>query len=324
MEHYLDYMPHIVKTKVKFSLRVAWKILIETVNEFVNDKAMKLSAALAYYTTFSMAPMLFMIITLCGFIFGKEAIEGKIYLEIKGFVGEAAALQIQEVLKNISLYKENVFAATIGFITFFLGATGVFTEIQDSINMIWGIRPKPKRSFIKLLINRGISFLLVLVMGLLLIGSLIISALTLAFSQKIAVFFPEVSLYFIHVANFVLTFAIITVLFAVIFKVLPDAIIHWKDVMAGALFTAFLFLLGKFAIGYYLGHSNMSSAFGAAGSLILILVWVYYSSIILFFGAEFTQVWAHTFGYHIVPREYAVIIEKKEVASTVATMEAQR
>jgi membrane protein len=289
------------------------RILGQTIREFGNDKGIKLSASLAYYTIFSLPPMLIVLISSAGLFLGKEAIQGKVFDQIKGLVGNDAALEVQEIIKNIHFSQDTWYAALIGVITLVIGATGMFIEIQDSINTIWGIKTKPKRGFIKLLLNRLLSFSMIIIIGFLLLVSLLLNALLAAFSAKLSVYFPQISFYFLGLINSALTFSVITFLFAIIFKVLPDAKIRWRDIIAGALFTAVLFMFGKFAIGYYLGTTNLSSAYGAAGSIIIILVWVYYSAIILYFGAEFTEIYALHSGMKIVPNDYAIVYKHKEI-----------
>jgi membrane protein len=285
-----------------------WALLKQTGSDFVEHKALKLSASLAYYTIFSLAPMLIVIIGLCSLFFGREAIEGRVYNELNEYIGKSAALEIQNVIKNTSKSRNNLIATIIGISTLLVGATGVFSEIQDSINMIWGIKVIPKRGWVKMLANRVLSFSMVVSIGFLLMVSLLINALVTAFGDRLAHYFPNLTLYVFHVVNYLLTFGIITLLFAIIFKVLPDAKIKWKDVTVGAVFTAFLFILGKLAITFYLGKSTLGVAYGAAGSIIIILIWVYYSSIILYFGAEFTQVYARKHGGEIAPSAYSVLI----------------
>ncbi|HET6245667.1 MAG TPA: YihY/virulence factor BrkB family protein [Bacteroidia bacterium] len=290
-----------------------YTIIKETFQAFIGNNGPKYSAALAYYTIFSLAPMMIIIIWVGGRFLGEAAIEGKIYDEIKDFIGPSAALQIQEMIKNVSIYEDDTFATAIGFGTLFVGATIVFTEIQDTLNIIWGIKAKPKRGLLKFLTNRLISFSMVIGIGFLMLVSLGVNALISIFSEFIKGYIGQSYLPLFHILNFLLTFFIITVLIIFIFKFLPDAKIRWKDVTAGAIATSLLFMVGKFAIGLYLSHTDIASAYGAAGSLILVLVWVYYSSIILFFGAEFTQVYSRHYGTKIIPREYAVLIEKKEI-----------
>jgi membrane protein len=290
-----------------------WQILKQTFSDFMDDKVLKLSAALSYYTIFSIAPMLIVIITLCEVFLGKDAIEGSIYGQINSFVGNEAALQIQQMIKNAALSGDSTWATTIGIITLIFGATGVFGEIQDSINFIWQLKAKPKNGIIKILINRLLSFSMVISLGFILLVSLALNGLIELFSTQLARLLPEVTVVLVYVINLALTFAVISLLFAIIFKVLPDARVKWKHVIVGAMTTAVLFMIGKFAIGVYLGASKVGTAYGAAGSIVIILLWVYYSAIILYFGAEFTQVYVQYHGEQIRPNEYAVYYKEVPV-----------
>ena len=291
----------------------AWLLLKKSGEEFYHDSDLKLGASLSYYTIFSLPPLLIIIISLAGVFFGPEAVKGEIYGQIAHLVGTDAALQIQEMIRNASLSSEGVFATIVGVITLIIGATGVFGEIQDSINRIWGIKAKPSRGLRNLIRNRLISFSMVVVLGFLLLVSLILNAMMDLLSTRLQRIFPEVSVYLFYILNVVLLFLLITMLFSVIFKTLPDGIVAWKETLVGATFTAFLFMIGRSAIGFYLGNSKVASTYGAAGSLIIILVWVYYSAIILYFGAEFTKVYAYTYGEKITPNKYAVYVENREI-----------
>lgn len=293
-------------------MRKFWLILRQAFDEFLNDNGMKLSASLSYYTIFSLGPVLMIVIALAGIFFGREAVEGKIYYQINGLVGNQAALQIQEIIKNIEESQESSAGAIFGFIVLIFGATGVFTEIQDSINYIWSIKAKPKRGYVKLLFNRFISFSLIIGFGFVVMVSLIVHALMDLLYEKLVRYFEDLILVIFQGLNYIILFGIISVLFTVIFKVLPDAKVRWRDAYVGASFTSVLFLVGKFAIGFYLGNSDVSATFGAAASLIVLLLWVYYTSIILFFGAEFTKVYTLNFGAGIVPEDTAVFIIKQE------------
>lgn len=298
--------------KIKDSLKGIGHLLKETFSEFINDNAMKLSASLSYYTIFSLPPLLIIIISLCGFFFGAEAVRGELFGQINGLVGNEAAMQIQEIVKNVKLSDSNVFATTFGIIILLIGASGVFAEIQDSINFIWGIKAKPKRGIVKFVKNRLMSFSMIGAVGFLLMVGLIINSLMDLLNNRLAIFFPKDTIYLFYGLNLMVVFIIITLLFTVIFKTLPDGKVVLRDCIIGASFTAFLFMIGKFGIGAYLGRSAISSWYGAAGSVILILVWVYYSAIILYFGAEFTKVYAYTQGKKIIPNEYSFKIEKIE------------
>jgi len=298
--------------KIRTTFKKTGYLLKETFSEFINDNAMKLSAALSYYTIFSLPPLLIIIISLCGFFFGAEAVRGEIFGQINGLVGNAAALQIQETIKNVKLSTSNTFFTTIGVIILLVGASGVFSEIQGSINYIWGINAKPKRGLIKFLINRLTSFSMIGSVGFLLLVGLIVNALMDGLNKGLAAYFPQDAIYLFYALNLLIIFIIITLLFTIIFKTLPDGKVVLKDCIIGASFTAFLFMIGKFAIGYYIGRFNFGSIYGAAGSIILILVWIYYSAIILYFGAEFTKVYAYTHGQKIIPNKYSVRISTQK------------
>ncbi|MCO4293231.1 YihY/virulence factor BrkB family protein [Solitalea sp. MAHUQ-68] len=302
------------------------RLMNQVIREFQEDKVMKLSASLAYYTIFSLPPMLLVIISLCDLFYGKQAVEGAVFSQIRGVVGDKPAMLIESTLQNVSITKNASIATIIGLVTLFFGATGVFHEIQDSINQIWGLRLKPnkgKRGWLKFLTNRLLSFSMVISLGFILLVSLMLNGLIEAFIHRLMQLLPEGEVYMIYWTNLFITFIITTSLFAIIFKVLPDARIHWKDIWIGAVVTAFLFMVGKFLIGIYLTNSTISNAYGAAGSLILTLLWVYYSAVILYFGAEFTQVYAQMFGKDLHPNDYAMWIEKREVVLSDAQKAAQ-
>jgi membrane protein len=296
--------------QLKKALKKAWFLIKETFKGFIGDNALQLSAALSYYTIFSLPPLLIIIISLSGIFFGADAVRGEIFGQIKDLVGNNAALQIQETLKNVKLSSNNFFVTFTGIVVLLIGASSVFAEIQDSINTIWGIKAKPKRGLIKFLYNRLMSFSMIASVGFLLLVSLIINSLIDILNKRLAFYFPQDTIFLFLVVNTLIVFIIITLLFSIIFKTLPDGKIAILDSIIGASFTAFLFMFGKFAIGYYLGSYNIASIYGAAGSIILILAWVYYSAIILYFGAEFTKVYANTHGKKIIPNEYTIQIKK--------------
>ncbi len=289
-----------------------FNLLKDTASAFSQDNCVKLSASLSYYTIFSIGPLLVIIISLSALFLGRDAVQGKLYGQISGLIGSDAALQVQEIIKNSQHKNSGILGTIIGTVILIIGATGIFTEIQDSINFIWSLRAKPKRGLIKLLINRLLSFSLIVSLGFLLLVSLVVSALLDVLSERLTRLFAETTVYIFYVLNFAIIFAIITVLFGIIFKVLPDGRIKWKDALVGASFTAILFIIGKAGISYYLGRSNLGATYGTAASVIIILTWVYYTSIILYFGAEFTKVYALEFGGGIVPNDTAVFIIKRE------------
>lgn len=279
---------------------------------FSNDNALKLSASLSYYTIFALGPLLIIVISLSAIVYGKDVVEGRLVQQLSGLIGTDAAIQIQNILSNAQQTHASTLGAIIGFIVLFIGATGVFTEIQGSINFIWSVRAKPKKGWLKYLLNRLISFSLVVGLGFVLLVSLIINALLTLLSETLTKRFPHFPVGLFNLTNSLVILAVITCLFAVIYKVLPDAIIAWKDAWIGSIFTAALFLLGKFLIGYYLGKSNLGVTYGTAASVIILLAWIYYSAVILYFGAEFTKMYALHSGEGIRPKQTAVFIIKKE------------
>lgn len=285
-------------------------ILKTAATDFIDDQGMKLSAALSYYTIFSLAPMLLVMITVLSVFFGRDAIQGQVFGQISGLVGADAATQLQDILKNAELSNKSGVAAAIGIGTLLIGATGVFAEIQSSINYIWSIEARPEKGWLKYLKTRLISFSLILALGFLLIVTLGVNALVDLLSSQLEKYFSEASIIFFYILNVAIALAIITILFAVIFKILPDGKLRWKECFVGAGFTAVLFGAGKFLISFYIGQSDLGATYGASASIIILLSWVYYSSIILYFGAEFTKVYANSDGTHIIPSEHAVRIVK--------------
>ena len=293
-------------------LRKFFYVFKEAGSAFIADNAVKLSAALSYYTIFAIGPLLVIVLSLSGIFLGEDAVEGKLYGQIRGVIGSSAALQVQEIIQNIQQSDKSVIGAVIGGIVLVIGATGIFAEIQDSINFIWSLKAKPKRGLVKLLLNRLISFSLVVSLGFLLIVSLTANALMDLLSERLVRLFHESTVFIFYALNLALILAVLSLLFATIFKVLPDGKIKWKDAFIGAFFTSLLFLLGKVAIGFYLGNSKLGTTYGAAASIVIILTWVYYTSIILYFGAEFTKVYALEYGGGIIPNKTAVFIIKQE------------
>ncbi|POY34814.1 ribonuclease BN [Solitalea longa] len=303
-----------------------YRLMAQVISEFLQDKIMKLSASLAYYTIFSLPPMLLVIISLCDLFYGKQAMEGIVFEQLQGVIGDKPAMLIESTLKGVTVTQSASIATMIGLVTLFFGATGVFNEIQDSINQIWGLKLKPnkgQRGWLKVVINRLLSFSMVVSLGFILMVSLVLNGIIETFIHRLTQLLPLEEVYMIYGTNLFITFIITTGLFAIIFKVLPDARIHWKDIWIGALVTAFLFMVGKFLIGVYLANNTISNAYGAAGSLILTLLWVYYSAVILYFGAEFTQVYAQMFGKSLEPNDYAMWIEQQEVVLTTEQKEAK-
>ena len=288
---------------MKINIKEIWKFIVKVFEQWSDDKAPKLGAALSFYTMFSLAPLLVIIISLAGFIFGEDAARGEIVSQIDSLIGRDGAEIVQTALKNTQDPESGLIALVISLITSFIGSTIVFVELQDSLNMIWKVKPKPGRNLIKGLIrDRLTSFAIVIGTGFLLLVSLVISALLSALSNFITDSFAGFPLWILELINIIISFGIIYLLFAMIFRVLPDVHLRWSDVWVGALVTALLFVLGKYLIGLYIGTSTLGSTYGAAGSLVILLLWIYYSAQILFLGAEFTQVYAQRFGSGVRPR----------------------
>jgi membrane protein len=278
------------------------------------DKAPRLGAALAYYSVFSLAPLLIIAISIAGLIFGPQAAQGQIVAQIQGTVGETTAEAVQEMLKQASDPTSGKLATVVGIVVLIFGASGVFGQLQDALNTIWKVTPKPGRGMINFFKDRFLSFAMVLGSGFLMLVSLMLTALIEAVSKH---FTPDwlpggPSLW--RTTNWVVSLLVITLLFAMIFKVLPDVRLSWKDVAIGAAVTALLFMLGKFLIGLYLGYAGIQSAYGAAASVVVILIWVYYSSQLVLLGAEFTRVYAQWRGSRVVPKENARALTPEELA----------
>lgn len=297
-----------------------WVALKASVTGFMNEKCLKFSASLAYYTLFSLGPILVLIISLAGIFYGQDAIEGKVFAEVKGLIGPSAAAQIQELIANLHFEGKSTLALIISIITLLIGATSVFGDLQDSINKIWHVRAKPKSSWIKVIQDRVLSSSLVLSLGFLLVVSLLVNGAVLAFTNQLQRYMPDITVFLMSSINFALSFLIVFVLFSIIFKVLPDVKISWKSVRSGAFFTSVLFVIGRFLIGLYLQFSGTESTYGAAGSIVLILLWVYYTAAILYFGVVFTREYATVRNVPIQPADYAVHVEEKEVEKDVDTI----
>ncbi len=287
-----------------------WYLLKNSFLEFIKDNGFTLSASLSYYTIFSLPPLLIILIAIFDFFLGPTVVKSDFFGQVQGLIGNETAVDIQNIIRNIRLSNHNIAATIVGIIVLLIGATGIFSEIQSSINYIWGIEAKPKRSLAKFLKNRLMSFSMIGSVGFLLLVGLIINTLMDFLDNHLVHYFQGATVYLFYFLNILVIFIIITALFVTIFKILPDGTISLKDSIIGAIFTSVLFMSGKFLIGAYISNSHIASAYGAMGSVILILAWVYYSSIILYFGAEFTKVYAHKHGKKIIPNNYSVTISK--------------
>jgi membrane protein len=300
--------------KKKFSFKLAFKALKDAFHGFSDHKVTKLSASLAYYTVFSLGPLLIVIIFLCSIFFGQDAVQGTIYGQLKSFIGSDAAAQIQTMIKNASVSGKGAIAATIGVITLLIGASSVFAELQDSMNSIWGVKAKPKAGMMQMITSRLLSFGMIASLGFLLLVSLAATTIAEGLGARLKALLPEAAVVFGYIVNLVVTLGVVTVLFAIIFKVLPDIRLRWKAIWPGAIATGILFLLGKFAISIYISKSNVGSTYGSAGSLVILLLWIYYSAIIVYYGAEFTKALAVAGGADIQPSKYATWQDKPAIA----------
>ncbi|WP_375467562.1 YihY/virulence factor BrkB family protein [uncultured Nostoc sp.] len=287
------------------NLQAIWKLLQETFKEWSEDKASRLAAALAYYTIFSIAPLLIIVIAIAGVVFGEEAARGQIVGQIQDLVGKDGAQFIQTAIQNANKPQTGAMASIISVVVLLVGATGLFTELQDSLNTIWEVKAKPGRGVNNMIRLRFLSFAMVIGIGFLLLVSLVISSGLAALVKYFGNILPGVDFLW-RIVSFVLSFSITTALFGLIFKVLPDVKITWNDVFIGSVITSFLFSIGRFLLGQYLGNGSFGSTYGAAGSLVVLLAWVNYAAQILFFGAEFTQVYARRYGSGIVPTKDAI------------------
>ena len=285
--------------------------------EWSNDKASRLGAALSYYTIFSLAPVLLLVIAVAGMALGREAAQGKIVEQLQGLLGADAAKAIQTMLEKASQHGKGIVATVVGFATLIVGATGVMIELQDALNTVWKVIPKPGRGIKGIIRDRMLSFGIVLGFGFLLLVSLVVSAAVSVLDSWIGNLIPGWVLVG-YVLSYGISVGLVTVMLAAIFKILPDVKIAWKDVWIGAVVTSLLFHLGKFGISLYIGKASVASSFGAAGSLAVLLVWVYYSSQIVLFGAEFTRAYANEFGSRVVADDNAVPVPETPLARLAA------
>ena len=291
----------------KFRLKEIPSLLKETYKGWIDDEPFDLSAVVAYYSIFSLPALLIIIVTIAGMAFGRDAVQNQITGQIGGMIGQDSAKDVQAMIANSYKQGNSTIALVVGVATLLFGATGVFMALQKSLNRVWDVKTDPKKSGIKTMVKtRAISFGIILAIGFLLLISLVLTTGLTAVSDWVAARMPEFVLYIFYVINFLVTLAIITLLFALLFRFLPDVKIEWRSVWVGAAITALLFTIGKFALAFYFGAAEPGSTYGAAGSVILILLWVSYSCLILFFGAEFTQAYAKRYGHSIEPNKSAI------------------
>lgn len=292
---------------------LVYKIIGDIVKGFQHDHPMLYGASIAFYMIFSMPALLIFTLLIAGTIFEEQAAENQLFYYIEDFVGAQSAQQIQNIIKNAAIDEAGYIARVIGAATLTFSATTVFVNIQLALNEIWGVRAKPQKGWLKLIIDRLFSFALVILLGMLLITSILIDTILDGFQDILTRIFSDYTVYLLQIISKVASTTIVTVVFAIMFKLLPDAKVRWKDVWVGAIFTTVLFVIGKELIGIYLGNSSFSSTYGAAGSLVIILVWIYYSAVIFLIGAEFTKAYSQRVGKAIRPKKNAVKVVKREI-----------
>jgi len=292
-------------------LKAGWELLKLTFAEWMNDNTFELSAALAFYTIFSIAPVLLIAVGVASFFLAPDTAADQIVGEMEKMVGPQGAHAVQQVIESSRGFGKGLWAVSVGIVTLIMGATAVFGELQTALNYMWDVKAKPDRSVImSLVVDRLRSFSIALCVGFLLLVSLVISAVISGLQDYMNQWLPGIP-WLWQAANVIASFFVVAVLFAMIYKFLPDVVISWKDVWIGAAVTALLFTGGKYLIGVYLGQTATASAFGAAGSLVVLLFWVYYSALIGFLGAEFVQVYARRYGSGIQPKKHAVRVGRK-------------
>ncbi len=287
--------------QLKQAVKNAGNLLKETFRKFIAVSGLRLSAALSCYILFSLIPLLFIIISLCGLFFGEKAVRGEVFGQINELIGSRAATGIQQIIKTVKPSKDASVASVIGIIFLVITASGVFAEIKTSINIIWGIKSKPKRSLMKFITRYLVAFTAIGLSGLLLLIGLVINSLMDVLDNRLILYLPGFDINFYYMVNLVILFVLLIILFIAVFRILNDGKAALRDCLTGAIFTAVLFMIGKFTIGTYFGHMAGSSIYGAVGTLMVILTWIYYSSIIFYLGVAFTGVYAHTYGNGIKP-----------------------
>ncbi len=291
--------------------QLVWKILRDAGNGWFEDNAPRLSAALAFYTILSIAPLLVIVTAIAGAVFGKDAASGQLVEQLSEILGKSGAEVVKSVIEKSDRPTAGTVASLIGLVTLLFGASGVFGELQGALNTIWNVKPKPGLGILCTIRDRFLSFGMVLAVGFLLLVTLIINTALAGFSGFLEGLVPGLAV-IMQIANSLLSFLLVTALFAMIFKFLPDVKIAWRDVWLGAMVTALLFTVGKYFIGFYLGKAGVATPFGAAGSLVAFVVWIYYSALILFFGVELTQVTVMHLRHRIAPTPNAELVPNGE------------
>jgi membrane protein len=291
----------------------AWELLKQTFIDFSRDKVLKMASSLAYATIFALPGLLIIIIWVSGAFYDPAEVEGKFLTNIIELIGLKNTIKLQGILIHAKFDYQNLWAKILAIITLTLSVTGIFGEIQDSINTIWGLKTKPKAGIVKVLINRLLSFSVLLSLGFILVVSLFVNAMITGLFENLQQHFPSIPIAIFWLVNQAVIFIVLLLLFGAIFKVLPDAKITWRDVLFTSAVTTLLFMVGKSVIGIFLQKNATITAYGSAGTVIMLLLWIYYSAVILYLGAEFTQVYLKLKGRHILPNKYAVWVEKEEI-----------
>lgn len=291
----------------------SWTIFRTTIRNFIDDDSFSYASSIAFSTIFSLPAIMIIAISVASTFYERNVVQDELIAQIGHLIGQETSKEIESILLHATVDAKSTFAQVIGVITLLLSATTIFLSLQTSLNRIWGIKPKPSRGWVKFIINRLLSLAMVISLGFVLLVSLLIDAVLVVFQGMLTRIMEGVTLVLVTGINVVISLAFITVIFAMLFKVLPDATIKWKNVWVGSIVTTILFTVGKYLIGFYLGNSSLNTAYGAAGSLVIILVWVYYSTVIVLFGAELTSVYAKEKGSEIMPYSNAVKVQLVEV-----------
>lgn len=290
--------------------KAIFELVRDTFKEWTEDKAARLGASLAYYTVFSLGPLLLIGIAIASLVFDTRQAQAQVVSTIQGVVGKEAADVIKQTIEKGNIGGANIIATVIGIVTLLFGASGVFGQLKDALNTIWEVQPKPGLGFMAMIKDRFFSFTMVLGTGFLLLVSLVVTAAVSALGTYLSDALPGADILW-QIVNFAISIGVVTVMFALLFRFLPDVKITWKDVWVGALVTAILFIAGQLLLAFYISTGNVGESFGAAGALIIVLVWIYYSAQILFLGAEFTQVYTNRFGSHVRPEKNAEFITEE-------------
>ncbi len=296
-----------------FTHTIVYRLIAKTVKGFINDNPMLYGASIAFYTIFSMPAILIFIVYFGELFFRQSRVESTLFDYIERFVGSDSAEQIQNILQNAHFDNSSFLGTTVAVVTLIISATTVFVNVQVALNAIWGVRAKPEKGWLKFILDRVFSFVIVASLGIILMAALLVNAVVNIFQKFLTDIFSEYTVYLTQALSFFLVITIVALVFALVFKLLPDAYVRWRDVWVGSLVTSFLFIGGKELIGLYLTQSTTSSVYGAASSLVFLLVWIYYSTVIFLIGAEFTKAYSEIVGREIRPRKNAVRVIRQEI-----------